>query len=129
MILIQLLFGKITIKDDRDDDPKPPTGGGTVEKAVSSNDPDSGMFVKGERERQFAYEAHAVCDSRGLVLSVEGIAGNVHDSVAWDKVYDDVTRRNVVQFVTMDAGFIPPWIAKKILDEGKIHILPYLRYS
>lgn len=41
------------------------------------------MFVKGEHERQFAYEAHTVCDKSGFVLGVEVTAGNVHDSVAW----------------------------------------------
>ena len=87
------------------------------------------MFVKGEHERQFAYETHTACDSRGFVLGVEVTAGNVHDSVAWDKVYDDVTHKHNVQFVTMDAGYKTPWIAKKILDDGKVPILPYTRYS
>lgn len=65
-------LGKKPIEDDNDDDtPKPPSGGGTVEKTVSTTDPDSGMFVKGEHERQFAYEAHTACDSRGFVLGVE----------------------------------------------------------
>ena len=123
-------LGKKPIEDDHDDDePKPPAGGGTVEKTVSTTDPDSGMFVKGEHERQFAYEAHTVCDSRGFVLGVEVTAGNVHDSVAWDKVYEEVTHRHNVQFVTMDAGYKTPWIAKKILDDGKVPILPYTRYN
>ena len=76
-------LGKKPIEDDEDDnDPQNPTGGGTTEKTVSTTDPDSGMFVKGEHERQFAYEAHTACDSRGFVLGVEVTAGNVHDSVA-----------------------------------------------
>lgn len=108
-------LGKKPIDDDHDDeDPKPPTGG---------------VFVKGEHERQFAYEAHTVCDGRGFVLGVEVTAGNIHDSVAWDKVYDDVTHKFNVQFVTMDAGSKTPWIAKKTLDDGKVPILPYTRYK
>ena len=123
-------LGKKPLEDDHDDKgPKPPTGGETAEKAVSTTDPDSGMFVKGEHERQFAYEAHTACDSRGFILGVEVTAGNVHDSVAWDKVYDDVTHKHEVLFVTMDAGYKTPWIAKKILDDGKIPILPYTRYN
>ena len=123
-------LGKKPIEDDHDDgDPKPPTGGGTTEKTVSTTDPDSGMFVKGEHERQFAYEAHTAYDSRGFVLGVEVTAGNVHDSVAWDKVYDDVTHKHEVQFVTMDAGYKTLWIAKKILDDGKVPILPYTSYN
>ena len=121
-------LGKKPIEEDEDNDPKPPAGGMT-EKTVSTTDPDSGMFVKGEHERQFAYEAHTACDSNGFVLEVAVTAGNVHDSVAWDKVYDEVTRKHAVQFVTMDAGYKTPWIAKKTLDDGKIPVLPYTRYN
>ena len=116
-------LGKKPIEDDDD------ASGGTVEKTVSTTDPDCGMFVKGEHERQFAYEAHTACDGSGLVLGVEVTAGNVHDSVAWDAVYDKVTSRFDVKFVTMDAGYKTPWIAKKTLEDGKIPILPYTRYN
>ncbi|MCD8051425.1 MAG: hypothetical protein LUE89_07085 [Clostridiales bacterium] len=44
---------------------------------------------------------------------MEVTAGNVHDSVAWDAIYDAVTSKYNVQFVTMDAGYKTPWIAKK----------------
>ena len=53
------------------------------------------------------------------MLGVEVTAGNVHDSVAWDKLYDEITHKHKVQFVTMDAGYKTPWIAKKTLDDGK----------
>ena len=56
-------------------------------------------------------------------------AGNVHDSVAWDKIYDNVTCKFDVQFVAMDAGYKAPWIAKKTLDDGKVPVLPYTRYK
>jgi len=120
-------LGKAPIKDDSDDDPSPGDTG--REKTVSTTDPDCGMFVKGEHERQFAYEAHTACDKHGMVLSVAVTAGNVHDSVAWDEVYDEVTSKFEVQFVTMDAGYKTPWIAKKTLEDGKIPILPYTRYK
>ena len=120
-------LGKKPIEDD-DDDPKKP-GGGIVEKTVSTTDPECGMFVKGEHERQFAYEAHTACDSHGFILGVEVTAGNVHDSIAWDTLYDTVTNKHNVQFVTMDAGYKTPWIAKKTLDDGKVPILPYTRYK
>ena len=125
-------LGKKPIEEEENDDDgqEPPASGGeTIEKTVSTTDPDSGMFVKGEHERQFAYEAHTACDSRGFVLGVEVTAGNVHDSVAWDKVYDDVTSKYDVQFVAMDAGYKTPWIAKKTLDDGKVPVLPYTRYT
>ena len=99
----------------------------TAEKTVSTTDPDCGMFVKGEHERQFAYEAHTACDKRGFVLGVEVTAGNVHDSVAWDGLYDEVTGKHEVKFVTMDAGYKTPWIAKKTIEDGRVPILPYTR--
>ena len=127
-------LGKKPIEDDEtenDDDENRPQGGRgeTVEKTVSTTDPDCGMFVKGEHERQFAYEAHTACDKRGFVLGVEVTAGNVHDSVAWDKIYDNVTSKFDVQFMAMDAGYKTPWIAKKTIEDSKIPILPYTRYT
>lgn len=117
-------LGKSAIEDDDDEDP------GTKTVTVSTTDPDSGMFVKGEHERQFAYEAHTACDNKGIVIGVEVTAGNVHDSVAWDALYDDVTARlSDVQFVVMDSAYKTPWIAKKILDDHRIPIVPYTRYK
>lgn len=43
-------LGKKPIEEEEDDREDPPEGGGTVEKTVSTTDPDSGMFVKGEHE-------------------------------------------------------------------------------
>ena len=117
-------LGKSLIEDDDDDDEPP-----MVEKTVSTTDPDAGMFVKGEHERQFAYEAHTVCDKNGMVLDAEVTSGNVHDSVAWDSVYDRVVGEYDVSFAVMDAGYKTPWIAKKVLESGRIPILPYTRYK
>lgn len=97
-----------------------------TERTVSETDPECGMFVKGEHERQFAYEAHTACDRKGFVLGVEVTAGNVHDSVAWDALYDRVTSSfPQAEFITMDAAYKTPWIAKKILDDKRIPVLPY----
>ncbi len=122
-------LGKKPIEDEDDENHSGGGGGETAEKTVSTTDPDCGMFVKGEHERQFAYEAHTACDRHGFVLGVEVTAGNIHDSVAWDKLYDNVTGKFDVQFVTMDAGYKTPWIAKKTIDDGKVPILPYTRYT
>ena len=103
-------------------------GGGTTEQVVSTTDPECGMYHKGEHEKQFAYEAHTVCDRHGMVLGVKVTAGNVHDSVAWDEVYEQTARRfPEIQYVTMDAGYKQPWIAKRILEDGRLPILPYTR--
>ena len=72
-----------------------------------------GMFIKGEHERQFAYEAHTACDKRGFVLGVEVTAGNVHDSVAWDKLYNDLAAAfPEMEALVMDAAYKMPWIAR-----------------
>lgn len=117
-------LGKPPVEEDDDDDEPP-----MQEKTVSTTDPDSGMFVKGEHERQFAYEAHTVCDGRGVVLDVEVTAGNVHDSMAWDAVYDRAISRFDINYVVMDSAYKTPWITKKTLDGGVIPILPYTRYT
>jgi len=120
-------LGKKAIEDEDDDDSTP--GAGIVERTVSTTDPESGMFVKGDHERQFAYEAHTACDRKGFILGVEVTAGNVHDSVAWDALYEQVTSRfPEAEFITMDAGYKTPWIAKKTLDDGRIPILPYTNH-
>ena len=123
-------LGKKTAKKDDDDDEG--SGGSSmgemIERKVSTTDPDSGLFVKGEHEKQFAYEAHTACDRKGFILGVHVTAGNVHDSVAWDALYDHVTEHfPEVEYVTMDSAYKTPWIAKKILDDNRIPILPYTR--
>ena len=86
------------------------------------------MFVKGDHERQFAYEAHTASDRNGFVLATEVTAGNVHDSVAWDAVYERaVSRFEETQFIVMDSAYKTPWIARKTLEDGNIPILPYTR--
>ena len=120
-------LGKPPIEGDGE---RGPGGGGTEEKTISTTDPDCGMFVKGEHERQFAYEAHTACDKHGFVLGVEVTSGNVHDSIAWDALYAQVTERlPQAEFITMDSAYKTPWIMKKILDDGRIPIVPYTRYK
>jgi transposase len=122
-------LGKKPINDNDKNEDDDSGDGDTVLKTVSTTDPESGLFVKGEHERQFAFEAHTACDSNGMILGVEVTAGNIHDSVAWDSVYKRVISMfPQVEFVTMDAGYKTPWIAKKILDDGRIPILPYTNH-
>jgi hypothetical protein len=106
-------LGKPLIEEDKDGGP---SGGEMVEKTVSTIYPDCGMFMKGAHERQFTYEAYTACDKKGFVLGVEVTSENVHDNVAWDALYDQVTA-NVpkTEYFTMDAAYKPPpWIMKKL---------------
>jgi len=43
-----------------------------MKKAIkSATNPESGMFVKGDHKKQFAYEAHTDCDRNGYILKRE----------------------------------------------------------
>ena len=120
-------LGKKPIGDLPKNDPPSGSAAGTTERSVSTTDPDSGLFVKGEHERCFAYEAHTACDRHGFILGVEVTAGNIHDSVAFDDVYRSLTARFDPRYFVMDAGYKTPWIAKKLFSDGREPILPYTR--
>ena len=112
-------------KDDDDDDPKPPEEKTIIE---STTDPDCGVFHKGEHKKCFAYEAHTMCEKHGYVLEVEVTPGNVHDSVAFDRVFERATEHYPeIEVVTADAGYKTPWICKQIIDSGRTPSLPYKR--
>ena len=54
--------------------------------------------------------------------------GNVHDSVAFDGLYDRLVQRfPEIDACVMDAGYKTPWICKKVMDDGRIPVLPYKR--
>ena len=98
----------------------------TVTKSVT--DPDCGLFVKGEHKRQFAYEAHTARDKNGFVLETVVTPGNVHDSVAFDEVYDKVTENfPQVEAVVADAAYKTPHICKKVFDDGRVLSTAYKR--
>lgn len=94
----------------------------------STTDPESGMFVKGEHKRQFAYEAHTACDKHGYVLETVVTPGNVHDSVAFDDVYDKVTERfPEIETIAADSAYKTPHICKKVFDDGRVLSTAYKR--
>lgn len=108
------------------DDEEGGNGGETREIQESATDPESGMFHKGEHKRCFAYEAHTVCDKNGFILYTNVTPGNVHDSVAFDVVYDSVTERYPeIKNVVADSAYKTPWICKKILEDNRTPVMPY----
>jgi transposase len=95
---------------------------------VSSTDPESGYYVKDEREKLFAYSFHTACDSRGFVLATTVTGGNVHDSRVLDRLLDQVIEKvKKPEAVTVDAGYKTPYIAKYITDKEIRPIMPYTR--
>ena len=138
------VHGKKPFDDDNDDDPPAPAKkrkdntskkklarrkkekNRTVTKSVT--DPDSGLFVKGEHKKQFAYEAHTACDKNGFVLETVVTPGNVHDSVAFDEVYDKVTENfPQAETIVADAAYKTPHICKKVFDDGRVLSTAYKR--
>lgn len=116
--------GKKPFETDDDND-NPPA---EKEITVSTTDPDSGMFHKGEHKKCFAYEAHTACDKNGFVLDVTVTPGNVHDSVAFDELYDKLVENHPeIKTVAGDAAYKTPWICKKIIDDWRIPAMPYVR--
>ena len=98
----------------------------TITESVT--DPECGLFVKGDHKRQFAYEAHTACDCNGFVLETVVTPGNVHDSVAFDEVYDKVAERfPEMETVVADSAYKTPHICKKVFDDGRVLSTAYKR--
>lgn len=107
------------------DGPKPPE---EKEITISETDPESGVFHKGEHKKCFAYTAQTGCDKNGYVMDVTVNPGNVHDSVAFDGLYDRLTEKKPeIENIVADAGYKTPWISKRVLDDGRIPVFPYKR--
>ncbi len=54
----------------------------------STTHPESGYYVKSEREKMFAYSYHTACDRNGFVLGTIVTPANVHDSQVFHKLFD-----------------------------------------
>ena len=97
-----------------------------VTKSVT--DPDSGLFAKGDHKRKFAYEAHTACDKNGFVLETVATPGNIHDSVAFDAVYDNGTEKFPhVETIVADSAYKTPHICKKVFNDGRVLSTAYKR--
>ena len=84
--------------------------------------------MKGDHKRQFAYEAHTACDCNGFILETVVTPGNVHDSVAFDEVYDKVVERfPETETVVADSAYKTPHICKKVFDDGRVLSTAYKR--
>ena len=83
------------------DDDDPPQD---KEITQSTTDPESGMFHKGEHERNFAYMAQTACNRHGFVLGYEVVPGNVHDSKSFWKLYEQIKEKDF-DYLVADAGY------------------------
>ena len=100
----------------------------TIKRTVSTTDPDSGMFVKGEHERQLAYVANTACDRHNFVLGFHLGAGNIHDSQMFHEVFKKLEAfKSEIKAVAVDAGYKTPGIMREIIQRGIIPVVPYKR--
>lgn len=100
------------------------------EKSINKSpiDPDAGLFYKNEHERMFCYNLNTACDRNGFVLGVHVSAGNVHDSVNFVPIFDQVKSRfPEMKAVVADAGYITPHITKHCFENQVTPVLPYKR--
>ncbi|MCK0473999.1 transposase, partial [Halalkalibacter sp. APA_J-10(15)] len=74
--------------------PLPPRAKDTSrEVKESTTDPESGYYVKSEREKMFAYSFHTACDSNGFVLGTVVTPANVHDSQVFHELFDQLKEK------------------------------------
>ena len=94
----------------------------------STTDPESGYYVKGEREKQFAYSCHTACDRNGFVLGLILTPGNVHDSTVFPSLLESVTQHFKKPFaVVADSAYKTVPIAHHLLKQGILPVFPYTR--
>lgn len=109
--------------------PLPPqTKEETKERKVSTTDPESGYYVKDEREKQFAYSFHTACERNGFILGTQVTPANVHDNRMLDTLLHQVINQvGKPKTVAVDAGYKTPYIAKTLLDSEIRPVMPYTR--
>lgn len=95
---------------------------------VSTTDPESGIFHKGEHKKCFAYEAHTACTRHNFILAAEVTAGNIHDSIAFDALYDEIEKKYPLhESIVADSAYKTPAICKRVFENGKTLVTAYKR--
>lgn len=94
------------------------------EQKMSTTDPESGWFHKGEHKEVFAYAIEAACDKNGWILNYTVHPGNEHDSRTFPYLYEKLKKLNPKAIIA-DAGYKNPAIAKLLIDDGIKPVMPY----
>lgn len=93
----------------------------------SITDPDSGMFVKGEHERQFAYVDQVACDANCWILGYSVNKGSMHDSRAFLPFFEKKLLKFHPDTICCDAGYANALIAKNVQEKNINFLAPYVR--
>jgi Transposase and inactivated derivatives len=97
-------------------------------RTISTTDPDCGLFIKGEHERQFAYSAHTISDVHGFVLATDVKPSNIHDSQVAPLLTERIlSKYPQAEHLVADAGYKTPIFTKYLLAKGLRPVLPYTR--
>ena len=96
-------------------------------RKVSTTDPDSGWFHKREHKQVFAYSANTCCDKNNYILDFTVTAGNVHDSTSFWELYKRMKIIEGATYYVLDAGYKIPAIARQLIEDKKIPVMPYKR--
>jgi transposase len=99
----------------------------TKEITQSKTDEESGMFVKGEKERSFAYSVQTASDANGFVVGSTVVAGNVHDAKSFHPFYEEHLKTKDIKTIVADVGYKTPLVAKVIQEDHKELITAYTR--
>ena len=111
-------------KEPFDEDAADTASGEETEATTSTTDADSGMFVKGEHERNFAYMAQTASNRHGFVLGYEVVPGNVHDSKSFWSLYDKLKDLPVSHLVA-DSAYKTPATLRQLFYDDVIPVMPY----
>lgn len=83
------------------------------------------MFHKGEHKEVFAYCVQTACDKNGWLLGYEAFPGNLHDSTTFTPFYQNEIKNLQPEKIVMDAGYKTPAIARMLIEDGILPVLPY----
>jgi transposase len=97
------------------------------EITISTTDNESGMFVKGEHERSFAYVDQVGCDKNGWILGFTVNPANMHDSKAFLPFFNEKLLKYNPKVICADAGYSNALIAKNVQYQGIKLLVPYMR--
>lgn len=111
---------------DKDNPLPPSSGSGTKRTKESTTDSDAGWLNKGEKEKNFSYNAHTSCDKNGYILNTILKPSNIHDSQVFSEVYDSLihNHKNEIVTIAIDAGYHSGPLIKHITDNGHLPLLP-----
>ena len=85
------------------------------------------MFHKGEHKEVFAYSIQTSCDKNGWILGYKAYPGNLHDSATFFDFYQSKLKQTKPEKLVMDAGYKIPAIAKMLIEDNIMPVLPYTR--